>query len=171
MWGQGGGLVRLSLAPERGAPLPWRPVRQRERSSEPSPPPLTAVPSEQPPESDAVVPGFREVPRTGVIYVVTEAARRGYSSLDPSWVNLGQGMPETGPLPGGPKRVESVAIDPADLEYAPIAGIGGLREAVAAFYNRLYRRGLPSQYTARNVAIAWGGTRSADAGRSRARTG
>ena len=107
--------------------------------------------------SDAPVPGFREVPRTGVIYVVTEAGRRGYAAHDPSWTNLGQGLPETGPLPGGPPRVESVAIDPTDLEYAPVAGIAELREAVAAFYNRRYRKGLPSQYTADNVAIAGGG--------------
>ena len=110
--------------------------------------------SEQP---DAPIPGFREVPRTGVIYVVTEATRHGYSASDPAWTNLGQGMPETGPLPGGPPRVEQVTIDPADLEYAPVAGITELREAVAAFYNRRYRKGLRSQYTAENVAIAGGG--------------
>ena len=83
--------------------------------------------------NEAPVPGFREVPRTGVIYVVTEAARRGYSAVDPSWTNLGQGMPETGPLPGGPPRVARLAIDPTDLEYAPVAGINELRDAVAAF--------------------------------------
>jgi aspartate/methionine/tyrosine aminotransferase len=103
------------------------------------------------------VPGFREVPRTGVIYVITEAEERGYSAHDPAWTNLGQGMPETGPLPGGPPRVHQVTIDPTDLEYAPVAGVRELREAVAAFYNRRYRKGLPSQYTAENVAVAGGG--------------
>ena len=133
------------------------PVKEDRRSSEHSPSPLAAGSSEESQERDAAIPGFREVPRTGVIYVVTEAARRGYSPLDPTWSNLGQGMPETGPFPGGPPRIASVTIDPADLEYAPIAGILELREAVAALYNRRYRRGLPSQYTAENVAIAGGG--------------
>src|SRR5512142_1768811 len=32
-----------------------------------------------------------------------------------------------------------------------------LREAIAGLYNRLYRRGLPSQYTAENVAVSGGG--------------
>src|SRR5512135_2257104 len=77
------------------------------------------------------VPGFRPVPRTGVIYVMTEAARKGWTQSDAAWANLGQGMPETGALPGGPARVERLAIDPADLEYAPVPGIRELREAVA----------------------------------------
>jgi aspartate/methionine/tyrosine aminotransferase len=92
-----------------------------------------------------------------VIFVTTEAARRGYSPTDPSWCNLGQGQPETGELPGAPDRVLSVPIDPADLDYAPIPGIWELREAVAGLYNRLYRRGLSSQYSAENVSISSGG--------------
>src|SRR4029077_4601176 len=48
-------------------------------------------------------------------------------------------------------------IDPADHEYAPIGGLRELREAVAGLYNRLYRKGMPSQYTAENVAISGGG--------------
>ena len=36
-------------------------------------------------------------------------------------------------------------------------GLLELREAVAALYNRLYRKGLPSQYTAENVSISGGG--------------
>ena len=100
---------------------------------------------------------FRSVPRTGVIYVTTEAVRRGYDGHDPAWCNLGQGQPETGELEGAPPRVESVVIDPGDRDYAPVGGIDELREAVAAMYNRLYRRGMPSQYTAANVAICGGG--------------
>ncbi|MCA9711384.1 MAG: pyridoxal phosphate-dependent aminotransferase, partial [Myxococcales bacterium] len=97
------------------------------------------------------------MPRTGVIYVTTEAVRRGYDGHDPTWCNLGQGQPETGVLEGAPPRVEGVSIDPRDRDYAPVGGIDELREAVAAMYNRLYRRGLPSQYTAHNVAICGGG--------------
>jgi aspartate/methionine/tyrosine aminotransferase len=100
---------------------------------------------------------FRIVPRTGVIYVMTEAAVLGYKTGDVKWCNLGQGMPETGPLPGGPPRKSAVAIDPADQEYAPVPGVWELREAVASLYNARYRRGLKSQYTAENVAIAGGG--------------
>lgn len=100
---------------------------------------------------------FRVVPRTGVIYVMTEAARLGYRTGDAKWCNLGQGMPETGPLPGGPKRQAAVTIDPADQEYAPVPGVWELREAVASLYNARYRRGMKSQYSAENVAIAGGG--------------
>ncbi|MBI4956707.1 MAG: pyridoxal phosphate-dependent aminotransferase [Myxococcales bacterium] len=100
---------------------------------------------------------FRPVPRTGVIYVTTEAVRSGYEQGDPAWCNLGQGQPETDELDGAPARVRTVAIDPADQEYAPVAGVWELREAVAAMYNRVYRRGLPSQYSAENVAISSGG--------------
>lgn len=100
---------------------------------------------------------FRPVPRTGVIYVTTEAAKRGYSPDDPEWCNLGQGQPETGPLPGAPPRIESIAVSADDHEYSPVAGLWELRETVAALYNRRYRRGMPSQYGAENVAIGGGG--------------
>lgn len=105
----------------------------------------------------APLAAIRSVPRTGVIYVTSEASRRGYRPEDPTWCNLGQGQPETGPLPGAPPRVESIAIDPADHEYSPVAGLWELRETVASLYNRLFRRGMPSQYNAENVAIGGGG--------------
>jgi aspartate/methionine/tyrosine aminotransferase len=100
---------------------------------------------------------FRRVPRTGVIYVMGEAARHGYHANDPAWCNLGQGQPETGPLPGSPPRCEAISIAVDDQEYAPVAGLGELREAIADFYNRAYRRGMPSRYTAENVAVSGGG--------------
>ncbi len=106
------------------------------------------------------IPGFRGVPFTGVIYVMAEAARRGYRYGHPDWCNLGQGQPETGPLPGGPARVEHVAIDVDDQEYAPVPGIPELRDAVASLYNSLYRRGMKSQYKAENVCICGGGRSS-----------
>jgi aspartate/methionine/tyrosine aminotransferase len=109
---------------------------------------------------DVPLSAFRPVPRTGVIYVTEEAARRGFRLGDPGWCNLGQGQPETGPLPGAPARVHQVQIDVDDQEYAPIPGIWELREAVASLYNRLYRRGLPSQYSAENVSISGGGRTS-----------
>jgi N-succinyldiaminopimelate aminotransferase len=103
---------------------------------------------------------FRNVPRTGVIYVTTEASRRGYRPSDPEWCNLGQGQPETGELAGAPPRVHNVPVEVADLEYAPVAGLWEVREAIASLYNRLYRRGLPSQYTAENVSLSGGGRTS-----------
>ncbi len=48
-----------------------------------------------------------------------------------------------------------VALD--DQEYAPVAGLWELREAIASLYNSLYRRGMPSQYSAENVCVSGGG--------------
>ena len=84
---------------------------------------------------------FRDVPKTGVIYVTSEATKLGFSTTDPEWCNLGQGQPETGDLPGAPPRIHEVTIAADDQEYAPVAGLWELREAVAALYNRLYRKG------------------------------
>lgn len=106
------------------------------------------------------IAGFRSVPRTGVIYVTTEAQRRGFKAGDPEWCNLGQGQPETGALDGAPARMGAVEIDPDDQEYAPVAGLWELREAVADLYNHLFRRGMRSQYSAENVAISGGGRSS-----------
>lgn len=100
---------------------------------------------------------FRPVPRTGVIYVTAEAARRGFRQDDAAWCNLGQGQPEIGALPGAPARIENLPILPGDQEYAPVSGIWELREAVASLYNQLFRRGKASQYSAENVAICGGG--------------
>jgi N-succinyldiaminopimelate aminotransferase len=104
---------------------------------------------------------FRKVPRTGVIYVMGEAARHGYrpgvDTGEEAWCNLGQGQPETGPLPGSPPRCEAVTIAVDDQEYAPVAGLWELREAIADFYNRAYRRGLASRYSAENVSVSGGG--------------
>mgnify|MGYP005838483745 CR=1 FL=1 len=105
-----------------------------------------------------VPPGFRPVPRTGVIYVMTEAARCGYQVGDPRWANLGQGAPETGDLPGAPARQQEVRFaGPESFEYSPIDGLPELRDAVAALYNDRYRSGKRSKYTRENVAISPGG--------------
>ena len=103
------------------------------------------------------VHAFRDVPRTGVIYVTAEATRLGFDPRDRAWCNLGQGQPETGDLPGAPPRVHLVPVEVDDLEYAPVAGVRELREAIASLYNRLYRRGMPSRYSAENVAVSGGG--------------
>ena len=108
-------------------------------------------------EFDEAASAFRDVPRTGVIFVMTEAARKGYTPSDPAWTNFGQGQPEVDAIPGAPKRISEIAISAEDNEYAPVAGLWELREAVANHYNALYRRGMPSQYSAENVCISSGG--------------
>ncbi len=108
-------------------------------------------------ESPTTLHAFRSVPRTGVVYVTQEAAARGYRAGHPDWANLGQGQPETGPLPGSPPRIQSVSIDLGDQEYAPVPGLRELRQAVADLYNHRYRRGMSSLYRAENVAISGGG--------------
>lgn len=100
---------------------------------------------------------FRPVPRTGVIYVMAEARERGFSYGAPDWANLGQGAPETGEIEGGAARITQIAVDSTTCEYAPVAGLWELREVVAHLYNTRYRKGLASQYSAENVAIAAGG--------------
>src|SRR5580658_6740463 len=103
------------------------------------------------------IPGFRVVPRTGVIYVTHEAMRHGFAYGKPDWANLGQGSPETGPIPGAPPRVESVTVSAPSQQYAPVVGNRNLCQAVADLYNARYRQGKKSQYTANNVSIASGG--------------
>lgn len=128
----------------------------------------TAPPAPSPQEPSATlqtgagegIGAFRRVPRTGVIYVTSEAQRRGFPGEPGEWCNLGQGQPETGLLPGSPPRAEAVSIDPEDQEYAPVAGLWELREAVAELYNQTYRRGMGSRYSAENVCISGGGRAS-----------
>jgi N-succinyldiaminopimelate aminotransferase len=106
---------------------------------------------------EAPITAFRAVPRTGVIFVTTEATRLGFSPKDPDWCNLGQGQPETDALPGAPTRIRQIAIDVDDQEYAPVAGLMELRVAIAELYNRLYRQGRASRYGPENVAVSGGG--------------
>lgn len=129
--------------------------------AEPGAPPNASLPASPPTFSEPkrTIGAFRKVPRTGVIYVTTEASKRGFraGAEDDDFCNLGQGQPETGALPGAPPRAEAVAIRGDDQEYAPVAGLWELRDAVADLYNRLYRRGMASRYSAENVAISGGG--------------
>lgn len=93
----------------------------------------------------------------GVIYVVAEAAKLGFTNGDPAWSNLGQGQPEVGPLEGAPERISSIRLEAGDHAYGPVAGAHPLRQAVADHYNRYFRGAHRSRYTAANVAIAAGG--------------
>lgn len=100
---------------------------------------------------------FRSVPLTGVIYVSTEAEKHGFSLESEDWCNLGQGQPETGPLPGAPARLTNLVVAADGHDYAPVGGLKELRQAVADYYNRHYRIGKKSQYSYENVAISSGG--------------
>jgi aspartate/methionine/tyrosine aminotransferase len=119
-----------------------------------SPPPQHDADAVMNPEAHGV---FRPMHKTGVIYVMTEAAKLGFHYGHPDWANLGQGAPETGPLPGSPHRIESIEVDPGSNEYAPVQGLLEVREAVAELYNARYRVGMKSKFTAKNVAISSGG--------------
>lgn len=102
-------------------------------------------------------PGFRFVPRTGVIYVMNRARELGFGHESEDWANLGQGAPETGDLPGAPERITQVELDTHTQEYTPVPGLKELRQRVADFYNAIYRQGKASQYTWENVCISGGG--------------
>eukprot|EP00804_Cyclotella_cryptica_P022017 CCRYP_000936-RA/>CCRYP_000936-RA protein AED:0.04 eAED:0.04 QI:100/1/1/1/0.85/0.75/8/3698/492 len=100
---------------------------------------------------------FQHVMKTGVIYATSRARVRGFDPEDPEWANMGQGAPETGPLPGAPPRDFHMSIEDALLEYAPVTGLKELRVKVAEYYNHLYRQGKDSKYTYENVCIVPGG--------------
>ncbi len=93
----------------------------------------------------------------GVIRVNVEAMKQGYTMGDPNWSNLGQGQPEVGRIEGAPPRIDRIDLEPGDHAYGPVEGVWELRERVAEHYNRLYRKGKATQYTAENVALAAGG--------------
>jgi hypothetical protein len=100
---------------------------------------------------------FRNVPYMGVIWVVAEAVKLGFRNGHPDWCNLGQGQPEVGEMKGAPPRISEVRMRPEDHAYGPLEGLPELREAIAAHYNRLYRKGTSKKYTAAHVAVAQGG--------------
>lgn len=101
-------------------------------------------------------PGFRQLPQTGVIYVMQRAMDKGWSMNDPAWSNLGQGAPEVGLL-SDIARINEIHIPNDRHEYSPVAGQKDLRQKVADLYNTRYRKNKTSQYTWENVAICGGG--------------
>lgn len=102
-------------------------------------------------------PVVRDVPYMGVIHVVAEAAKLGFVNGHPDWCNLGQGQPEVGDIEGAPARLNVMQLEGIDHAYGPVGGTTALRQAVADYYNRLFRSGHQQKYQAANVAIAAGG--------------
>ena len=124
----------------RGAPDQGRPMKRKECCM-----------------IDENFPMIRSVPYMGVIWVVHEASKLGFWNGNPDWCNLGQGQPEVGDMEGAPPRITRVEIEPRDQAYGPIGGSAELRDAIARTYNRLYRHGKKTRYTADNVSCAGGG--------------
>jgi aspartate/methionine/tyrosine aminotransferase len=108
----------------------------------------------RPPGAPRIVPS---APATGVLWAVREAMAQGFAPGHPDWINLGQGQPELGPLPGAPARVQGIALSPADHAYGPVTGLDALRTRIAEQVNRVFRPGRPGGYTAAHVAVAGGG--------------
>ncbi len=108
-------------------------------------------------KENSAFPMVRYVPFMGVIWVVDEAMKLGFWNGHPDWCNLGQGQPEVGEIEGAPERISRLDIRPGDHAYGPVGGTLEARQAVADMYNRRFRRGMKSQYTAGNVSIASGG--------------
>lgn len=106
---------------------------------------------------NADFPMIRPVPYMGVIWVVHEASKLGFWNGNPEWCNLGQGQPEVGDMEGAPSRITGVTLKDSDQAYGPLGGSDEMREIIASTYNRLYRRGMKSQYTAKNISFAGGG--------------
>ena len=100
---------------------------------------------------------LRQVPYMGVIHVVAEAVKLGFSNGHPDWCNLGQGQPEVGEMKGAPPRFSDLSILAEDHAYGPLEGIPELRQRIADHYNRLFRVGKSSQNGPENVSIAAGG--------------
>jgi len=100
---------------------------------------------------------FHRVAKTGVIYATSRAKVYGYDPNSVDWANMGQGAPETGPLPSAPARDLTMTIPDDELEYAPVTGLSELKDKVAAYYNHLYRQDKESKYTSANVCIVPGG--------------
>jgi len=100
---------------------------------------------------------FRQVPRTGVVYVIQEASKLGFYRGSPDWVNFGQGQPQTDFLEGGIERITNIPVSDADNEYAPVSGLPELRQAIANYYNETFRKDKDSKYTAKNVSVVSGG--------------
>ncbi|KAF7728084.1 hypothetical protein EC973_006722 [Apophysomyces ossiformis] len=101
--------------------------------------------------------GIEHPGSTGVIYVTDRAGEMGYSPDNPEWANFGQGAPEVGHIDGCMDKPLHIDIPEYAFEYAPTHGIKKLREAVANFYNELYRQDKESKYTHENVCIVPGG--------------
>lgn len=106
------------------------------------------------------VPGIANMQATGIFWASSRLSSYNISPKDPQLVNMGQGSPEVGDIPGAlpkPKGIDFTKLGEDVHHYGPTAGIPELREKVAEYYNREYRQGKDKNYTADNVCIVPGG--------------
>lgn len=102
-------------------------------------------------------PGFKSYPKAGVISVMEEAAKFGFSYTNSDWCNLGQGGPELAEIDGCIPRINQINLSCAQHGYAPVAGLPELRQKVADLYNFFFRQDKNEKYSASNVLIGGGG--------------
>ena len=98
-------------------------------------------------------PGFKSYPKAGVISVMEEATKCGFSYTDSSWCNLGQGGPELTEIDGSIPWIDQINISCDQHGYAPVAGLPELRQKVANLYNHVFRAGKESLFSKNNVFI------------------
>lgn len=83
------------------------------------------------------LPGFKQVGKTGVIYVMSRAREFGFSYENEEWSNFGQGAPETGKIANQPERELEARFNSVNNEYAPVAGTAELRKKVSIYLSLL----------------------------------
>jgi len=111
----------------------------------------------QSPKRDPALGAFRHVPYMGVIFVVAEAMKLGFTNGDPDWCNLGQGQPEVGEMEGAPPRLDHCTLLPEDHAYGPLEGTPELRQCIADHYNRIFDRRGSRCIRPEQVAVSQGG--------------
>ena len=87
---------------------------------------------------------FRPVPRTGVIYVTTEAQKLGFSPDRSGLVQPRPGPARDRRAAGRAAARQATSRSRSTIRSTrPSPGLWELREAIASLYNALYRRGMP----------------------------
>lgn len=94
--------------------------------------------------------------KAGIIYVMEQAAKYGFTYGSEDWFNLGQGAAEAGEIDGNLKRLTNIKINEVDQGYAPVSGRKELRRKIAGMYNDLFREG-GEKYSFENVGVTGGG--------------
>ena len=106
-------------------------------------------------EQGSAVHAFRKVPRTGVIYVTTEAAAARLPPRRPGLVQPRPGAARDRPAARARRRACTPCRSRSTTRSTRrCRASGSCARPIAGLYNRLYRRGMPSQYTAENVAVS-----------------
>ncbi|MBD3300666.1 MAG: aminotransferase class I/II-fold pyridoxal phosphate-dependent enzyme [Candidatus Moranbacteria bacterium] len=101
---------------------------------------------------------FTQFNQSGVIKVMEEARKHGYTVSDKTWCNFGQGSAEPGIIKGAPERITSFKVSHKQNAYAPVSGLNILRQHTADLYNQLFRNKKNLvKFDLENVDISGGG--------------